>query len=607
MDADLEIKLTSSDEEERRIAVDSLKSDGSSEARESIYIALGDESWRVRKTAVDSILHYKDAEGLVDSLIESLRNEKNPGLRNSSIEVLVKIGSPTVTKLLTLFDDSDPDIRKFACDILGEIKEPSSITAIGGLLSDEDNNVRSSASETLGKIGGSEVVGVLVDALEMDNLWLRFSTLQALGKVGTGVPYEPVVKFFEDQMLRKGVLDALASTNDNRAIPYFLKGLGDKSSTTRNSAVLGLSKFLLSLSTDEIVNLSDDIRDAIDKDLISAMLDSHSMDIKKGLVIILTVAKLLVEPEKLIHTASEGHIVSEISKLFLSCKDESYKFLTSNLSKFNDRERALACSLFGDIGVDQDVSPVLRNALKDSYGHTRRCALLSLSKLNSIGSISDMVMLLDDEYEDVAGQAVSSIANISSHSPQSKVNIIKMLTADFKEASPTLRSNIISVVGRIGDSGDEEIVLSAMKDEDSKVRQSGVLALGSINPSDSFEHLSIALTDESHDVRLSTISVLGDLKSRESEKVLVLALKDEDSWIKSAAIRSLALIGTDSAVEAIGSVISGDTVVVAMTALDSIEELRGKRGIKYLEKGLLHADSTVVEAAKGKIESVNTN
>lgn len=606
MSVELSKQLESSDEEERRLAVESIKGECSGESLGFIFKALGDDSWRVRKTAVDAMLQCSggaNQSSLIDKLTDSLRDEENPGLRNSAIEVLIQIGSPAAPKLIELFKDPDCEIRKFTCDILGEIKEKSAAEAIGELLDDEDNNVRSAAAEALGAIGGEGVVGILVAALDKENLWLRFSILESLGKLGSGVPYEPVVKFFDDQMLRKGVLDALRSTDDKRALGFFIRGLNDKSSITRNSAVLGLAKIVQTLPVETALEVKEDILRVIDEDAFLKMLGSHIAEVRLSAIRVLTLAGRLIHIEKLLEIGSGNEAADLIVDLFMSSKAESLDGLLSRLPCLGDRERSYACKILGSLGSPESV-PVLINALKDNFGHTRRNALLALGRLNASTSIGDIANLLDDEFEDVSDAAVAALSQISSFSDQSKGQVMSFLTTGFKEKTPRIRHNITMIIGYIGNRDDLEIILSALKDENSKVRQSAVMALGSIKPNNALDYLSISLSDESNDVRLATINVMGSINSLESENLLKLALKDNDSWIKSAAIRSLTKIGTDSAVEAIAGMIKNDTVVVSITAIDSIAELCGRDGVRFIEEGLLHPDSAVVSSAKAKIDSL---
>lgn len=606
MSVDAVKQFESDDEEQRRLAVDSLKGDCSTAATKLLYKALGDESWRVRKTAVEVLLLCSEKDLLSDLIVKSaefLREEENPGLRNSAIEILIKLKTSAVPSLIELLKDENPEIRKFSCDILGEIKDNSSVTAIGELLNDDDNNVRASASEALGEIGGKGVIDILIKALDIDNLWLRFATLEALGKMGEGVPFEPVVKFFEDQMLRKGVLDALQSTGDIKSVEFFIKGLEDKSATTRNSAVIGLAQSLENLSLEEKNELKEDILKAINDEFFLTMLDSHVVEVRCSAVKVLAVVEKIIHQKTLMKMASNGEMEIVITDLLASSKENSLSFILSEMQKFDDNERAYSCKVLGSIGSAAAVD-VLKSALKDNHGHTRKNALLSLGRLNSMDSLKEIAGLLNDEFDDVAEASVAALSQIGSFSLDSKGRVMKFLSTDFKEKNPRERKLIIMFIGYVGDKGDLDVILSALKDEDSNVRQASVLALGSINPKNTLSYLSVPLTDESNDVRLATINVMGNINSAESEDLLKLALKDTDSWIKSAAVRSLARIGTSSAVEAIGGVIKDDTVVVSITAIDSIADLKGSDGIKFIEEGLSHSDSAVVSSAKEKIESL---
>ena len=74
---DLKKRLLEGDEEERRVAVEALGGLREKEAVLLLVSALGDKSWRVRKTSEEILEGFAGEESLVPALIGSLRSEDN--------------------------------------------------------------------------------------------------------------------------------------------------------------------------------------------------------------------------------------------------------------------------------------------------------------------------------------------------------------------------------------------------------------------------------------------------------------------------------------------------------------------------------------------------
>ena len=123
----LKKSLSSSDEEKRRLAVTGLAGYPVTEVKEHIFQALGDESWRVRKEAVELLSGISISREMIEELIALLRSRDNAGLRNAAVEILVRLGAKAVPVLSPYVKDADHDVRKFIVDIMGSIgTHPSS-------------------------------------------------------------------------------------------------------------------------------------------------------------------------------------------------------------------------------------------------------------------------------------------------------------------------------------------------------------------------------------------------------------------------------------------------------------------------------------------------
>jgi HEAT repeat protein len=201
--------LDSAQEEERLQGLKELGRCSSGDSAPAIIRALGDESWRVRKEAAELFISLPGGDALTGEIIELLHSEDNAGLRNTAVEILVRLGHLAIPLLLEELSCSDHDVRKFVLDILGEIGDESIVPSMLRALSDPDDNVRAAAAENLGRIGSVESVPALIAALGHSDLWFRFTVLEALGEIGAPVPMDSLLRYKDDRLLRKALFDCL--------------------------------------------------------------------------------------------------------------------------------------------------------------------------------------------------------------------------------------------------------------------------------------------------------------------------------------------------------------------------------------------------------------
>jgi len=209
--SDVNMQAVDTIEEARRKTVSALKGKPLPECLDRLFAALGDESWRVRKEAVEVLLAARPGQDEINQLIQLLRDEDNAGLRNSTAEVLAGLGRQVVPFLLAYREDPDHDLRKLVVDTLGVVGGDEAIKGLTASLYDTDMNVAAAAAEGLGAVGTSEVVPELLRILEMESGdFLNFNILAALATIGVPGSLPPVIKKLAgNNMLQRAVLDCI--------------------------------------------------------------------------------------------------------------------------------------------------------------------------------------------------------------------------------------------------------------------------------------------------------------------------------------------------------------------------------------------------------------
>ncbi|HOP41398.1 MAG TPA: HEAT repeat domain-containing protein, partial [Geobacteraceae bacterium] len=227
--------LSSTEEELRRNAVVALGSFSLGKSSSYLMRAMGDDSWRVRKEAVEVFLSSAGVEQYVGALFDLLRSQDNAGLRNSAAEALARLGTSALPVLDAHAHDTDRDVRKFVVDILGVIADPSSMQFLVSALTDDDPNVATAAAENLGNIGRAEAVPALLDALSREDITFRYTVLETLAKIGEPVPFELISRFLSDALLKKAVYECLGSVGGADAAPILVKGLAESGRSVREA------------------------------------------------------------------------------------------------------------------------------------------------------------------------------------------------------------------------------------------------------------------------------------------------------------------------------------------------------------------------------------
>jgi hypothetical protein len=125
--------------------------------------ALDSANSRDRTAAVETLVaaDMPAARGVLSQAI------KHPGVRRAAVEVLGRVGGPSVVEAVTgLVQDLDPGVRRAAVEVLGRDDRPSVVETVTGLVYDPDPGVRKAAVEILGRRGGPEYVAAVPGLLD---------------------------------------------------------------------------------------------------------------------------------------------------------------------------------------------------------------------------------------------------------------------------------------------------------------------------------------------------------------------------------------------------------------------------------------------------------
>lgn len=136
---------------DKQAAIRELKRLGTSDAIQSLTLALGDDDSRVRNAALEALASLGGDEA--SAAIGSLSSDLDPRVRADATLSLAMSGGASATEYLKLaIHDPDPIVRMAAINSLGDMEDDYSVSVIQQALQDPDERVRERAIEMIDEI-----------------------------------------------------------------------------------------------------------------------------------------------------------------------------------------------------------------------------------------------------------------------------------------------------------------------------------------------------------------------------------------------------------------------------------------------------------------------
>lgn len=176
----------------------------------ALLAALKDHSWRVRRLAAERLAALEPTPDIIAALVTLLSQRDETGARNAAAGVLAQLGLPAVPAVSALLRHADPDQRKFAADILGELQRSEATDALLAALRDPDANVRVAAAEALGRVGGPLARRALEGLLTSPEVMLRVCALNGLAALRAPPSLPTLLPMLHDPLTRRSAWRLLA-------------------------------------------------------------------------------------------------------------------------------------------------------------------------------------------------------------------------------------------------------------------------------------------------------------------------------------------------------------------------------------------------------------
>jgi HEAT repeat protein len=561
------------------------------ESAKLLLRALQDPSWRVRKTAVETLVANYPEDAYMKGLLNLLQFEDNAGARNSAIEVFVKLGRKSTDFLIEAFSLPNAGMKKFILDILGQISDKKSLPLLVGAIKDEDENVRASAVEQLGNMKEPSVVDALIGILTSGDLWTAYPAADALGRIGDRKAVPALMEALERKTLREPALRALGMIADESSVHRIAPLIEDKSKSVQNEALRALELLYHSGVSEDL--LTNAIREKFGGRAIELLLGharSSRPEVRVSAILLLGLLRDERSLEPLLGLSGEEEFTDDVKRALIFIGREKPESLLPLFETENPYQRRFICSVASEV-ASPVFSDVLERFLENDDGHVRAAAALGLSKIGNLGAVRKIKELLKDPYIDVQEAALRALGGV-----EEWIDINEVLEGlDSKDT--VLRKNTVLLLGELGQARAVPALGFKLKDEDVTVRRAVITALSRIKTQESFKYISQALTDEDAHVRVAAILSLGMTGDESYVEGLMILLNDSEDMVKVSAAKALGTLGSNAAVHALIRLFSNKSGFVVTAAIDAVGKLGGADAREALKSMLCTEDKEIRRSA----------
>lgn len=566
---------------------------------------LSDPSWRVRKAAVERLAGLRDPSQAIAGLLDRLSDADDAGARNSAAEALIRIGRPAVGAVSARLAAGDCDVRKFAADVLGEIRDPSAAGALIAALGDADCNVRAAAAEALGKVGGPDAAGALEAALTRDDRMLQLAALDALGRLGRAPPIAVLAPLAKDRYLRRAVLRLLGTVSGRGALELIAEGLKDPSRSTREAAFEALALQVQHFGEKGFAGFSQTLRATTRStarlaQLAREMLDAGNALAIEGAMRVLGVAGEASDAPAVVRAAGLEALHGAALRALQGLGTPVGPVLLRSLPDFLPEVRPLAIEAISRLHA-REATPALVELAREGGEAEREMAIEALGALGDPGAIPSLGRLLDEPaLAPEAGRALVALAKVDRDGVR---EVCRQQLLGLAAASA------LRVLGRIGTPEDLPLLKQALRSEHKEVRLAAAEAAQALGEPGAEQMLRAALADEAPEVRASAARGLGGFPSEETFAALREVLDDREPGVAAAAADALGELGDPRARDLLARAVDRGQgqpgtpeVLPAIAAVRALAQL-GPVPLQVLRRAVAHADPEVVKEAIAAAEA----
>jgi HEAT repeat protein len=603
--------LGSPDESIRRKAAKAL-SEADERAIYPLIKALRDENTGVQDAARHSLIEI-GGETVAYMVVPLLREYSY--LRNTALIILKNLGRVSVPMLYPLLKDKDEDVRKFAVDLLGEIRDDVLPEKVVPLISDPNANVRVAAVVAVGALGYKEAVPHLIEAFK-DEEWICFSVIETLGKFKDESSAEPIAGFLthRSSTLRHAAIEALGLIGSEKASMALLdhisrsKDAAEKSATVKSLLMMGVTPSMSGVS--EML-----LRMWKAGDWEERLIALKGLEHLKELGAIYHIVDIAgsLDPSK--PEDEERYLTIKESLKNMGCNEELGEVLSSASLRF--RGKMLTAEVIGETRCESAL-PQLKALMDVDKRDVRRACLGAIGKLDAPEAKDVLLAFLEDHdyhirklaahnlgregYED-AFEPLLKLLGEEDHEEVLEETVKSLLVIDPERIYSRLGGFSTGMKEYIaGFSVDADILISLSRDPERQVRLAALSGMGGLSDRNAKQRLIEALGEKDPEARRAAVIALGGDSCCYSE--LQSMLEDSDTWVRLYAVRALGESGKMEILPVIAPMIKDNDVPVVIAAIEAISRIGGEEAEKLIGSLSSHGEEAVREAASLALENL---
>ena len=394
--------INDKDASKRRSAAEAL-SEGDERAIYPLIKALRDDNFGVQDAAMRSLMEIK-GESTAYMVLPLLR--ENSFLRNTALIILKEMGKIVIPLLYVLLNDRDDDVRKFALDLIHDIKHCTYPEKLVEMLTGDTNaNVRAAAAKTIGNLQYRKAVPQLIKALN-DEEWVCFSALEALTHVKDESSIDSIVQLLQNpsETIRCAAIEALGKIGSANAIHNLTDHISKTGGFEKNTTIKSLAQLGSVPSLPGVIDtLIDMLKDDDWEDNLIAI---------KGLVALKDITAIYPMIDKagsfdlsVPDNEDKLHVLREAIQSF-GCNTSIIALLNDGSVKY--RGRVITIEITGELKCKEAV-PELKKLLKSDYRDVRRSSIKSLGEIDSDEAKECLIEAITDHDSHVRKSAIMAL------------------------------------------------------------------------------------------------------------------------------------------------------------------------------------------------------
>lgn len=558
--------------------------------------ALGDESWRVRRTVAHGMART-GGEDAIALLVQVIRERhRDLAALNAAITGLAATGADAVPAVVELLAAADVDVRTYAALTLGLLGDARAVPPLLDAIADADPNVRYHAIEALGRIGSPAAADAIAAIAESRDFSLAFVALDALGILGDPLVAPRLLPLLDDELLAGPAAECLGRVGGEEVVTPLAAALS-RDATPAASVAVALASIHDRLEEAFGVGalVADLARAGIDTVGVRRLVAAVSRGTDAELPAFARVLGWLPYDgidallASLLRHAGARAAAADILPARGSGGIDA---LTAALRHEDVEVRRVAAAALGRAGTQRAVAPL--TAMLAGPPDEAIVAAGALGAIGDARAFEPLVALLDAPDASVRQAAVAALDSIAH--PALHDRVLELLA----DPSPRRRECAARMAGYFGAPAHLARMLALCEDAEPHVRRAALEHIVFFDDPCVAATLRDAMAAGDATTRAAAARALAQLDDADARALLLRALDDDDLWVRYFAARSLARHSSADAdlIERLKRLAANDPVPpVRAAAVEALGALNAVRAEPLLESIATMAESDVALAA----------